>query len=133
MGMFSIFRKEGEYFGDRKEFIELVSCPRGGKTCVEHRKIINNKIVTARKHFLDKKFPQSIEELKIAYDKTTELQLKSCLKCAEFYRSSITNTMEYIHDDLKQMSEGFFKSKRHQPSYLLAAETLEDFRKNIKA
>ncbi|MGQ8338561.1 hypothetical protein ACUNWD_18540 [Sunxiuqinia sp. A32] len=132
MGIFSISKKESEYFNDKRKFIELVNCPQGGKNCIEHRKLINNNIINAREHFIDKNFPQSIEELRIAFDKTTELQQKSCINCAALFRQTITNSMEKIHLDLEKMSKGFFKSSRHQTSYLLAAEVLKDFKRNIR-
>jgi hypothetical protein len=131
MKLFSISEKESKYFNDKEGFIEIESCPVGGMICTEHLAFINKKIRFARSHWLNKNFVLAIEELKIAYYKTAEINEPSCVQCAALFRTTITNSMEAIHDDLKDMTTGFFRAKRFQSSYELAAITLKEFKEGI--
>jgi len=128
-GLFSLSVKDGEYFEDKQDSIELVSCPLGGKICDEHRAVINKNLLASRKYLRDKDYSKSIESLKLAYNKTTDLNEKSCDKCAELFRSTVTNSMENIHDDLYRMSRSLFFRKRFQESFVLAQNVLKEFKK----
>ena len=129
-GLFSITEDENEYFNAKQEFIELVSCPREGKTCSDHRTVINQNIRASHKYLLDKAYPESIDELKIAFHKTTELKQTSCVECAKLFRSTITRSMEQIRGDLEKMSSGILNGKRYQASFELATQVLEEFKKD---
>lgn len=125
---FSLFRNDSEYFQDGQDTIELVKCPMGGINCSEHRMLINRNINASRKFLLNKDYPRSIEVLKEAYDKTSELQLPTCTNCANLFRCMVMQSMENIHDDLHKMVNGFFFRKRYQSSYHLAKLALEELK-----
>lgn len=130
-GLFSISQKESNYFNDKEGFIELESCPLGTEICIEHLDFINNKMRISRSYWLNKDFLQAIEELKKAYHKTTELNQPSCLQCAKLFRSTITNSMEAIHEDLLEMTSGIFKAKRFNSSLELSTIVLSEFKQGI--
>ncbi len=125
---FSLFRNDSEYFQDGVDTIELVRCPMGGINCSEHRMLINKNISASRRYLLNKEYSRSIEALKEAYDKTSELQLPSCTNCARLFRCMVTESLENIHDDLKKMANGFFFRNRYKSSYELSRVVLEEVR-----
>lgn len=131
MELFSISAKEGKYFKDKEGFIEVESCPIGLMFCTEHLDLINKKMRFSRSHWLNKNYLQAIEELKLAYNKTTEINQTSCAQCVSFFRSTITKSMEAIHEDLHDMTTGFFRSKRFQSDYELADQVLKEFKEGI--
>lgn len=127
-GLFQICKKDSKYFNDRNLFIELESCPLEGKNCKEHRAFINRNMRISLNHVLNKEYAQSIEELKSAYYKTTELNQPTCIQCAELFRATITRSMEHIQEDLHKMSTGFFKAKRFNSSLEHVNSVLKDFK-----
>jgi hypothetical protein len=129
--LFSISKRDSRYFNDKEEFIELVSCPIEGTICQNHRAQINKSMIESRRYLLDKDYPQSIKELKIAFNNTADLDQSSCLQCAKLFRSTITKSMEVIHKDLHQMSTGIFGVKRYKPSFELASNVLKEFKEGI--
>ncbi len=113
----------------KQEKIEISGCPRNGINCVEHRSIINQKYIEADRHLQSKDYQRSIEALKNAYYKATDLKENTCQSCAELFRLTITQSLEEIHADLRKMTTGFFKSKRFKSSYELATTVLEEIKK----
>ena len=126
--LFSISEKEGKYFDDQHECIELVSCHFDGTSCMEQRAQINKKMLTSRRSWLNKNYEHSIEELKLAFYNTAELNQPSCIQCAQLFRSTITRSMENIHGDLQKMSTGFFNAKNYQSNFELATSVLKEFK-----
>ncbi|MDP2335177.1 MAG: hypothetical protein Q8N05_01780 [Bacteroidota bacterium] len=129
--IFSLSISESKYFNDKQDKIEIVGCPRGGKDCVVHLSAINKSFLASSRTMRNKEYARSIEALKDAFYKTDELQDSSCLKCAELFRSTITQSLENIHVDLQKMTGGLFFRKRYQYSYALATTALEEFKKKI--
>ena len=125
---FSLAKEDNDYFNYGENKIELVACPRGGQNCSEHRLIINKYILASRKYHVSKDYNRSIEALKVAYDKTTDLQEPTCLNCALMFRCLVTQSLENIHDDLQQMANGLFFRNRFKSSYQLAKVVLEEFK-----
>lgn len=128
--LFSLSRDDGEYFNNEENKIELVGCPRGGKSCLEHRSEINKRFQDSSRYHRGKDYQRSIEALQSAFTKTSELQESTCLNCAEFFRSTITQSLENIHDDLHNMSTGLFGTTRYQSSYVMARDVLTEFKKD---
>ena len=126
---FSLFRKDSEYFHDVQDSIELVRCPIGGINCSEHRMVINQNILASRKFILNKDYQRSIEVLKEAYYKTSDLQMASCTNCARLFRCMVTDSLQNIHDDLHKMANGLFFRNRYKASYDLACLVLAEFKK----
>jgi hypothetical protein len=109
--------------------IVLVNCPIENIECKKNRLVINRDFYASQNYFLNKDYHGSILALKNAYYKTTELHSTSCFNCAELFRSTITQSLEYIQEDLFKMSTGFFKAKRFQSSFELAGTVLEEMKK----
>ena len=131
-GQFANQEKNG--VDQNQDPIELIFCPqdREGSNCKEHRAVINQSMLASRRHVLDKEYQVSIAELKTAFYKTVELKEATCQRCADFYRSTITQSLEQIHDDLRKMSGGIFRGKHYKASFEQASEVLEEFRKHLK-
>lgn len=125
---FSMSVSDSEYLQDSEEKIELLSCPNGGMSCKEHLSSINNRFVESYSYHRDKNYHGSIESLKNAFERTGELKESKCTNCANLFRTTIADSLEKIHDELKGMSTGIFKTKKYQASYVMARTTLKDFR-----
>lgn len=121
--------KDKLYFKDRQKKIELVSCLHGGNGCSEQLTIINERFVESDRYIRNKDYIRSINALKNAFEITSELPESSCANCAQFFRETITKSLENIHDDLAKLSNGFFRPKRYQSCYRLAGNTLEELKR----
>lgn len=120
---------ESEYFENKQDKFELVSCPRKEMICQEHLSVVNKCYAESDQYFMDKDFNSSIDTLKEAFYKTTELVDSPCTKCALAFRSAIAESLEYIHYDLEKMTSGFFGKKSYKPSCTKASEVLNEFEK----
>ncbi len=127
----SLLQSDTEYFNDQQDKIELVGCPLDGKHCSEHRKLINKSFTESTRNRRDKDYYNSIETLKRAFLKTTELTESPCKKCAVFYRSTITDSVQLIHSELQKMSTGLFRTKRFHSSYEKAENVLKEFKQVV--
>lgn len=128
---FSFSALSDEKIDNKQDKIELVSCPNKDVICKEHLSVVNKCYMISEQHRKDKNFNLSIEELKSAFYKTTELNELPCSKCAALFRSTITESLEEINTELKKMSSGIFGSKRYQSSLLMSENVLKEF-ENIK-
>jgi hypothetical protein len=108
--------------------IELLRCPLDGINCKEHRMVINQEFYASQDYLLNKDYPRSILALKNAFHKTSELEKASCLNCAALFRSTITKSLENIHEDLRFMSTGIFSTKRFNSSLALAGTVLNEMK-----
>ena len=120
----NILKKELENKDYNKNKIELLSCKRNGDRCKNHLTLINEEYSTLQTYLPSKEYQKSIEALDKAFHKTFELQEDSCTGCAKMFRSTIIQSLENIHLELREMSKGIFKTKRYQKSYILADNVL---------
>jgi len=127
--LFSALNAENS--AEKQDKIELVSCPNKDMICKEHLSVVNKCYTISEQHRKDKNFQLSIEELKNAFYKTTELNELPCSNCAALFRSTITESLEDMHAELKKMSSGIFGSKRFNSSLLMSENVLKEF-ENIK-
>ncbi|MGQ7871140.1 hypothetical protein [Sunxiuqinia sp. sy24] len=127
--IFSRFESNRDETGQR-EPIQFVSCQFNGSRCVNQRETINQCLFNSHDSFTNKEYDDSIEALKIAYDQTGEISGAPCSRCAQLFRSRITDSMEQIHDELQRMTTGFFSWGSLSPSYELANTAINEFRKN---
>lgn len=116
-----------ENISDIKEKIELVSCPLKEMMCRFHLSEVNNSYLQSEQYRKEKDYHKSIDTLKSAFNKTTELMDHPCTRCARLYRSNIVESLENIHVELEKMSTGIFGNKRYQSSYLKAEKFLTEF------
>ena len=129
--LFSSSALDTERLNNKQDKIELVSCPNKEMICQEHLSVVNKCYMISEQHRKDKNFNLSIEELKSAFYKTTELNELPCSKCAALFRSTITESLVNIHNELERMSKGIFGSKRFHSSLLMSESVLSEF-ENIK-
>lgn len=131
MGLIRIVENENKYFKENEGYIELVRCPVEKNGCLDHLKMINKRMHFWRSHSLNKNFPLAIEEIKIAFYKIDEIDQPGCEKCADLFRSSILKSLESTHEDLQQMTSGFFRAKRYLSSLELATAVIQEFKVRI--
>lgn len=122
---------KAENIANKQDKIQLVSCPRKEMVCKDQLAFVNKLYVEFEQCHIDKNFLQSIEILKNAFYKTSELTEIPCSKCAVLFRSTITESMENIHAELRKMTTGIFGNKRYQYSFLMADKVLTEF-KNVE-
>jgi hypothetical protein len=125
--LFSFSASDTEYLNEKQDKIELLSCPRNGIICQEHLAVVNKCYVESEHYRKERDFDRSIDTLKSAFYKTTELSELPCSKCASLFRLTITESMEDMHKELGKMSNGIFSKKRYQTSYQLAGKVLKEF------
>jgi len=130
--LFKLTVLDTDYLNTEQNKIELVGCKYNDKKCESVIAAINSGYNEAISFRQDKDYYRAINVLKTTFDKTFEIREARCLKCSNFFRSVITHNLEDIHDELKKMSTGIFKTKRFVPSYLMAGDTLEAFNSAMK-
>jgi hypothetical protein len=125
--LFSFSGSDTDYLHEKQDKIELLGCPRNGIICQEHLAVVNKCYVESEHYRKEKDFDRSIDTLKHAFYKTTELVESPCSKCASLFRLTITESMENIHNELESMATGIFGKKRYQTSYAYAGKVLKEF------
>lgn len=123
----SISEAEIEELQNVQDKIELVNCPRKNMICQEQLSVVNKCYVESDQYFKDKDYNRSINVLREAFYKTTELNESPCAKCANLFRSTIKESMVDLHQDLEKMTSGIFGKKIYKPSCAKAADVIEEF------
>lgn len=112
--------------------IELVSCPRNGKNCHKHLHEINNNFKESIIYQSEKNYLRSAELLKKAFGETLKLKGVTCTRCAALYRSTIIESLENMHKDLRRMATGLFLSNRYKGSYMMVDNVLIDLKQKVQ-
>ena len=126
---FTFAGKDEEYFADRPNKFEMVSCPQKENYCKNHLKEINNSYFEFDTYRENKQYQNSIAALKNAFYCTTELKESPCNKCAEYFQTNIIQSLENIHQEIHKMSVGLFKTRRYNLSYIIAGDVLKELKK----
>ena len=126
--LFSLTAIDADYYGDNEDKIELLNCDSINKKCQMHLKLVNNSFKISDVCRRDKNFSHAVEVLKSAYITTFELTEPSCIKCGELFRSTISESLENIHSELRKLSGGIIKRKRFQSSYQFADNVLNELK-----
>ncbi|KAF0238098.1 MAG: hypothetical protein FD181_1306 [Prolixibacteraceae bacterium] len=108
--------------------IELADCPLKAMMCEVHLYSIHISLLETEKYRTEKKYEKSVESLKSAFDKTTELQNNPCTKCANHYRPNIIETMETIINELYSNSNSIFRKKNQNPTHTRAVGILREMK-----
>jgi len=108
--------------------IELLVCQAGGQNCKEHLSIINDCYLDANNYHFEKDYLNSIESLKNAFFKTSELNQETCVKCANLFRSTIRQSLENIHGELHHLTTGLIKNRRYLNCYKKSCAVLNDLK-----
>ena len=115
----------------KQDKIEILNCPHSCMNCKSVLTDINRYF--SENHQINKEYLFSIVTLKKAFETTFALKEPVGKKCAKLYRVKITESLENISQELKRMTNGFFHKGRYENSYLLAEETLKEFKKDAPA
>ena len=107
--------------------IELVNCPLKDIMCKGHLSEVNKSYLESEQFLRERDFHRSIETLKNAFYKTTDLIENPCANCAQLFRSTIVESMINIHSELNSMTKGIFGNKRYKSSYINADNALKEF------
>ena len=110
--------------------IELLVCQAGGHNCQEHLSVINGCYLEANNYHFEKDYLNSIESLKSAFFKTTDLNQESCVNCAKLFRSTITRSLENINGELKSLTSGFLSKNRYHRSYQASCDVLNEIKQS---
>jgi hypothetical protein len=127
--LFSSSGTETEYFIDKSDKIEVLSCPRKEMICQEQLSVVNMCYAQSEQSMRDKDYHRSIDNLREAFYKTIELVDLPCNKCAKLFRSTITESVEDLHAELKKMTSGLFGNKSYQSCCKKAVDVLNEFEK----
>ena len=112
--------------------IELFKCPLGSMNCKQKLSEINKNYFESYSFLYGDEYQPSIQLLKVAFNKTFELQEPICKDCSEILRFIIIGSLKNVHDDLKKLSEGYFGKRKYKASYDLVKNVLEELKSCIK-
>ncbi|HPE75837.1 MAG TPA: hypothetical protein P5210_04095 [Draconibacterium sp.] len=126
--LFSFYITSPEQKTDNLPNVELVSCPLREIICNVHLTAINNSLLESEKFRKDKDFDNSIETLKYAFKKSTELLNHPCTNCAQHFRTKISESLENIHDELEKKSKGVFRRKKYKLIYNRSKSLLKEIK-----
>ncbi len=125
--LFSFYVKSPEQKTNRDHNIELVSCPLREMICNTHLSAINDSLIKSENYRKKEDYNKSVETLKNAFLKSTELMNRPCSSCAQHFRTKIYESLENINDELEKKSKGFFSRKKIKSSYKKAKSALNEF------
>lgn len=125
--LFSFPVTNSKHKNDGHYNFELVNCPLKEMICEAHHSSINKSFQESEKYLKERDYNSSIETLKSAFDRTVQLMEHPCTYCAHHFRSSIVESLENIHDELRKKSNNFFTKKYVKQSYIIADNTLKEF------
>jgi hypothetical protein len=108
--------------------IVLVNCPHDSTNYKIILFEINLLFHESEQYQMNKEYQYSVMSLKKAFEKTYELILPVEQQCANLFRQTIMESLEIIHQELKRMTKGFFRSRRYERSLMMSEETLKEFK-----
>ncbi|MGD9931682.1 MAG: hypothetical protein AB7U05_16810 [Mangrovibacterium sp.] len=132
MKLFSFFEREDKHLQEDQDYIQLVSCPRNGVNCSEHRKGINQSLLLAQKCRIDKEYHKSVGEMKEAYLMAGSLSGEQCRQCSQLFQEAILNSLKQMTSELEKMTSGVFPGDRFHASYRVATSTLNELEQQHK-
>lgn len=125
--LFSFSEADSKKIKDDHDKIELVSCPLKEMMCNIHLSGIKESCMESEHFRKAQNFHKSIDSLKNAFYKASELMEHPCTKCAQQYRLNIVKSLANIHGELEGMPRGIFGDKNYHSMYLMAKNTLKEF------
>lgn len=108
---------------------EFVSCPLEGKYCRQLLPVINRKYSDAQQYRIDKEYVSSIRILRKAHEKTFDLKKPYCVNCAEFFRTTINDSIYNIKEEQNEISKRGFLMRRHKLTTISFDPELKKFKK----
>ena len=125
--LFSFSVTESKQIKSRQYNFEFINCPLKEMMCKVHHSVISEKLMESEEYRKEKDYNNSLETLKIALNRTTDLIDHPCTRCAYHLRSNIIEYLENVKGELEKMSKGIFGKKRYKSSYLKASNVLKEF------
>jgi hypothetical protein len=126
--LFSSSKKDSEHNREQQNKFEVLTCNVLSESCKKHLVVINECYIEANKYHLEKDYLNTIESLKNAFFRTNQLNENSCLKCANLFRSTITESIENIHGELQNLTTGLFRKKCYQKSFIASCDVLNEIK-----
>jgi hypothetical protein len=108
--------------------IVLVNCPYDSTNYKIILFEINLLFHESEQYQMNKEYQYSVMSLKKAFEKTYELILPVEQQVANLFRQTIMESLEIIHQELRRMTRGFFRSRRFERSLMMSEETLKEFK-----
>jgi hypothetical protein len=127
--LFSLSKKDADYNNGQQNKFEVLTCNVSSGSCKEHLVVINKCYLEANKYHLEKDYLSTIDSLKNAFFRTNQLNENSCAKCANLFRSTITESIENIHGELRNLTTGLFRKKRYQRSFIASRDVLNEIKR----
>ena len=124
----SVVASESDYFNDATDKIEFTGCKLSHHTCLDYLPVINELFRDSERYHRIKNFDQALEALEQAFNTASEIKDANCLQCGLFFKATIIQSIENIHDDLSRMRSGLFGTRRYDNSYAKAEKMLKKFR-----
>lgn len=107
---------KGRYNHDVNKF-SIISCPVTESYCHKVLNEINELYAQSELSRINKEYLKSVYLLEEAYNKTTELNQKHCLVCADLFKFHINKTLELMRGELQQISNGAFGKNNYKLAY----------------
>jgi len=126
--LFSFSETDSKDYKDKLDKIELVSCPLNEMMCEVHLTAVKKSYLESEQYLKNKDFNNSIDSLKCAFSKATELMAHPCTKCAQQYRLKVIDSMVNVRGELEEISQGLFGDKDYQSSFVKADNVLKEFK-----
>ena len=109
-------KRNGQHHYDESKF-SIVSCPISESSCHKVLNEINELYAQSELSRINKEYLKSVYLLEEAYTKTTELDRKHCLVCADLFQYHIKKTLELMKSELHEISKGTFGKNNYNLAY----------------
>ncbi|HZH73702.1 MAG TPA: hypothetical protein VFD91_14490 [Mariniphaga sp.] len=129
----SVAVSENEYFSDTTDKIEFTGCKTSNHTCLDFLPIINDLFRESERFHRIKNFDQALNSLDQAFKTASEIKDSNCQQCSLFFKATIIQSIENLHNELSRMRSGWFATHRYDSSYFKAEAMLKKFRKPVHA
>lgn len=107
---------------------DLLNCPIAEMMCKFHLSVVDTNILESEKLKKEKNYIKSIEKLKSAFAKSTELNNHPCSRCTQSYQMIIIDMLENTHKELSDLTSGIFGNKKHKKTLLYAEDVLRELK-----
>ena len=107
---------------------DLLNCPIAEMMCKFHLSIVDTNIIESEKLREEKNYLKSIEKLRSAFTKSTELNNHPCSRCTQSYQMIIIDMLENTQNELSDLSSGIFGNKKHKKTAQYAGEVLQEIK-----
>ena len=126
--LLSLTKNENDLANNFGNKFEIERCAINGENCKNQLSEINKSYLISNQSNQNKDYSNAIDALKKGFYKSCELNDPVCMNCSKMFRSTITQSIENIHNELENITSGLFGAKRYVNSYLMACNTLNELK-----